>query len=428
MQRILVPLGRCSIRARHPLPIRRTSASLASAAFTSYFFHNGQWLRSQTTTTPIGSAHNASVWGPSTHGDIAAPKPPPSAFKEVQAFTPKRLVKVYAQLAKSRLTVLVVLTAMSGVALSPLSASIPILLSTAIGTTLCSASANAFNQLQEIPFDAQMARTRMRPLVRRAITPFHAAAFATVTGIAGPAILWTMVNPITAVLGLGNIALYAGVYTWSKRRSIWNTWIGAVVGALPPLMGWTACGGHLLPSAEHPVHMFWPSFLSHTPQMLDLSLVNNPLSPFAFFMLLFSWQFPHFNSLSYIVRGSYAQAGYRMLSVLDPAKNTLVSLRHSVVLGAVCSVLFPLSGLTTWTFALTSALPNAICIRAAWKFWKRGGEKQARSVFQHSLWYLPVVMGLMMIHKQGVDWWQWLGLRDSNEVETAPNEINAEEK
>ncbi|KAF8150552.1 UbiA prenyltransferase family-domain-containing protein [Crassisporium funariophilum] len=341
---------------------------------------------------------------------LATPAPSLS-FRQVEKLTPRRLLKVYAQLAKSRLTVLVVLTAMSGVALSPFPATLPILLSTALGTTLCSASANTLNQIQEVPFDAQMARTRMRPLVRRAITPIHAVGFALATGIAGPALLWTMVNPTTACLGIANIALYAGVYTWMKRRSIWNTWVGAVVGGLPPVMGWTACGGQLIPSSTS-IHLFLPSFLdSATPATtLDPSLIDNPLAPLALFMLLFSWQFPHFNSLSYIVRESYAQAGYSMLSVLNPAKNAMVSLRHTILLIPVCSILFPLSGLTTWAFALTGLIPNLVWTRAAWRFWQRGGEKEARVVFQHSLWYLPAILGLMMFHKQGMDWLEWFGL------------------
>jgi len=176
-------------------------------------------------------------------------------------------------------------------------------------------------------------------------------------------------------------------------------------------MGWTACGGQLLPSPSYPVEVFLPSFLSSNPlPPIDLTLIDNPLGPFAFFMLLFSWQFPHFNALAHIVRGSYAQAGYRMLAVLDPMKNSLVSLRHTALLVPICSVLVPLSGLTTWMFAITSLVPNLIWVRASWRFWQKGGEKEARTVFQHSLWYLPVVMGLMMIHKQGVDWLHWVGL------------------
>ncbi|KAF7296065.1 Protoheme IX farnesyltransferase, mitochondrial [Mycena kentingensis (nom. inval.)] len=321
------------------------------------------------------------------------------------------LLRVYTELAKSRLSLLVVLTAMSGVAVSPLPATVPTLLATAAGTALCSASANTLNQLQEVPFDAQMARTRNRPLVRRAITPLHAMGFAVATGVSGTALLWTAVNPVTAVLGVSNIALYAGLYTWMKRKSIYNTWVGAVVGGIPPLMGWTACGGHLLPSAAYPIHTFLPF------DPVNLGLVDNPLGPLALFMLLYSWQFPHFNSLSHLVRDAYAQAGYKMLAVLNPRKNALVSLRHQLLLIPICSILFPLSGVTTWTFAITSLVPNAICTQAAWRFWREGSEKQARVLFRHCLWYLPVVMVLMMVHKQGVDWMQWIGLREEEQKE-----------
>ncbi|TFK40075.1 UbiA prenyltransferase family-domain-containing protein [Crucibulum laeve] len=386
----------------------RILSSLPTPSFTSFFFHNSQWLSERPTKiTKATSLRDITFDAPLT------PALPLTAFKEIHPLTPRQLLKVYAQLAKSRLTVLVVLTAMSGVALSPLPATIPVLLSTAIGTALCSTSANTLNQLQEVPFDAQMVRTRARPLVRRAITPTHAVGFALATGIAGPALLWAAVSPTTAILGVANIALYAGVYTWMKRRSIYNTWVGSVVGALPPLMGWTACGGQLLPSASYPVHLFLPPILtSGVQQPLETSLADNPLAPLALFILLFSWQFPHFNSLSYLVRASYAQAGYQMLSVISPAKNALVSLRHAILLIPVCSLLIPLSGLTTWMFAITSLLPNLVCARVAWRFWRRGGEKEARVVFQHSLWYLPVMLGLMMFHKQGMDWLQWIGLRE----------------
>lgn len=364
--------------------------------FASYFFPNHNWV--------------------ARHHSRLANKPlemePSLTFRESAVLTPKRLLGIYAQLAKTRLTVLVVLTATSGVALSPMPTTLPILLSTALGTALCSASANTLNQLQEVPYDAQMIRTRQRPLVRRAISPLHATCFAIATGIAGPVLLWTMVNPLTAAIGATNICLYAGLYTYLKRKSILNTWVGAVVGGLPPLMGWTACGGKLLPTSDHPIRLFLPPLFTDIPP--DVSVIDNPLAAFSLFMLLYSWQFPHFNSLSHILRASYAQAGYKMLSVLSPQKNALVSLRHALLLLPICSILFPLSGLTTWTFALTSLLPNCFWVRSAATFRRQCGEKQARSLFHTSLWYLPVVLALTMVHKQGVDWTDWATVQGSD--------------
>jgi heme o synthase len=259
-----------------------------------------------------------------------------------------------------------------------------------------------------------MARTRGRPLVRRAISPAHAAAFAVATGLAGPALLWMMCNPTTALLGAANIALYAGPYTYMKRRTIWNTWVGAIVGAVPPLMGWTAVGGALLPSA---VSLHFPSVLPDIVASSGSAVLDNPLAPWALFAVMFSWQFPHFNSLAQFVRSAYAQGGYRMLAVLDPRKNRLVALRHVILLTGICSTLVPLSGLTTWSFALTSLVPNAIWLRAAWRFNKFGSDAHARTVFAHSLWWLPVVLGLMIVHKNNVDWLQWMGFRAAEEEE-----------
>lgn len=409
---------RCTGTSNWPSRIRpgRFSSTIARSnpktiAFASFFFPNEQWksFASSPGAPPLPRtvAHAVPLASNPAH---PAPTPALAGFKRTEVLTPRRLLKVYTQLSKSRLTTLIVLTAMAGVALSPLPVTVPVLLSTAIGTTLCSAAANTFNQIQEVPFDAQMARTRMRPLVRRAITPLHATGFAVATGIAGPVVLWTMVNPATAFLGLANIALYAGAYTWMKRTTIWNTWVGSVVGAIPPLMGWTACGGHLLPSAEHSIALHLPTFLSSVPGV-ELSVIDNPLAPFALFMLLFSWQFPHFNPLSHLMRESYAQGGYKMLSVVDPGKNALVSLRHCLLLIPICSLLMPISGLTTWAFALTSLVPNVICARAAWGWWKYGGEKQARVLWHNMLWYLPVILGLMMFHKRGMEWLSWFGLK-----------------
>ena len=385
-------------------------ASPRSLAFASFFNPNERWSGSRPGHPQPNVALNARS---------SLPPAPLSAYRPSPALTARTLPKLYTQLSKSRLTFLVVLTSMAGVAISPLPASVPTLLATAVGTALCSASANTLNQLQEVPFDAQMVRTRMRPLVRKALSSLHATGFAVVTGTLGPILLYTMANPTTAALGLANIALYAGAYTWMKRRTIWNTWAGAVVGAIPPLMGWTACGGKLLPSTTYTPEYFLPSFLSDpTLPSMDLSLIDNPLGPLALFLLLFSWQFPHFNALSHLYRGSYAQAGYKMLSVLSPAKNAVVSLRHAIILIPTCSILFPLSGLTTWTFAATSLIPGSVLLRAAWRMWRTGSEKDAKSLFQHSLWHLPAMLGLMMIHKNGVDWGEWFGKIDDVRVDS----------
>ncbi|WVQ81766.1 protoheme IX farnesyltransferase [Cryptococcus sp. DSM 104549] len=330
-----------------------------------------------------------------------APAAPVSAYRPLSPLTLRRLLGVYSQLSKRNLTVLMTLTATTGLALSPLPLSIPLLLNLTVGTLLTSAAANTFNQVLEAPIDAQTPRTRVRPLVTRRITPFHAIMFGSVCTVLGGIILWYGCNPTTAALGLGNLVLYAAVYTPMKRFSVANTWVGAVVGAITPLMGWTATGGSLWPTADQPLVL-------HTPGS-DLPSLPNPLTPLTLFCLLFSWQFPHFNALSHMIRPFYALSGYPMLSVLSPRLNALVSLRHAALLVPITAILAPLSGSVDWSFALTSAVPNAIFVQGAWAFWKEQSEKRARRVFFVSLWYLPVVLGLMLVHKNVAG---WLGARE----------------
>ncbi|WWD17080.1 protoheme IX farnesyltransferase [Kwoniella shandongensis] len=327
-----------------------------------------------------------------------APAAPVSAYRPLTPLTFKRLLGVYAQLSKRNLTILMTLTATTGLALSPLPLSIPLLLNLTVGTLLTSAAANTFNQILEAPIDAQTPRTRVRPLVTRRVSPFHAAMFGAVCTVLGGIILWYGCNPTTAVLGVGNLILYAGVYTPMKRFSVANTWVGAVVGAITPLMGWTATGGSLWPTPEQPL-------LLHTPGS-DLPSLPNPLTPLTLFVLLFSWQFPHFNALSHMIRPFYALSGYPMLSVLSPRLNALVSLRHAILLVPFTAILGPLSGSVDWSFALTSALPNAIFVRDAWRFYKQTTEKNAKRLFFVSLWYLPAVLGLMLVHKNAAGWLQ----------------------
>ena len=110
---------------------------------------------------------------------------------------------------------------------------------TLLGTGLTSASATTINQFLEIPFDSQMKRTQNRPLVLGRISSLHSCGFAAVTGVAGLTLL-SYANPLTAALGATNLLLYSFIYTPMKRAHIANTWVGAIVGAIPPVMGYTA--------------------------------------------------------------------------------------------------------------------------------------------------------------------------------------------
>lgn len=177
---------------------------------------------------------------------------------------------------------------MAGYAMAPAPFDLSTFLMCSVGTGLLSCSANSINQFFETPFDAQMSRTKNRVLVKGFLTPLHAVGFATVAASSGLAILGYGVNSLTASLGIANLVLYTCIYTPMKRYSILNTWVGSVVGAIPPLMGWAGCSGNL------------------------------EVGAWIFAGLLYAWQFPHFNALSWNLRPDYSRAGYRMMAVTNP--------------------------------------------------------------------------------------------------------------
>eukprot|EP00049_Salpingoeca_infusionum_P003490 m.66957 g.66957 ORF g.66957 m.66957 type:complete len:341 (-) comp12154_c0_seq1:621-1643(-) len=236
-----------------------------------------------------------------TNSDAASPPPSSSetasqvfdsntqSWEDQRKIPMKELPNTYSRLTKLRLSGLVVLTMMNGYALAPVPFDWATFGVASLGTALCVASANSFNQWIEVPYDSQMSRTMARPLVKGEMSPFHAFSVGVTTGALGVGILATMVNPLVAALGFGNILLYAGAYTPMKRLSIYNTWVGSLVGAIPPLMGWATGTGTLDPAA------------------------------FVLAGILFAWQFPHFNALSWKLRPdyskvqSYSRAGFLYL-------------------------------------------------------------------------------------------------------------------
>ena len=115
-------------------------------------------------------------------------------------------------------------------------------------------------------------------------------------------------------------------------------------------------------------------------------------------LVLYSWQFPHFNALSWNLRGDYSRAGYQMMSVTDPALSKRVAFRHTLLLFPIC-LAAPLSGLTMWFFAFDSSILNAYFAYLGYQFFKHGDSKSARALFRFSLIYLPLVVGLMLCSK-----------------------------
>lgn len=311
----------------------------------------------------------------------------------------RRLLTTYLSLSKPRLSFLIVLTTTAAYSIYPVPAllsatatttpslSTLTLLFLTTGTFLTCASANALNMLFEPEHDAKMSRTRNRPLVRGLISKRGALLFAIFTGITGTAALYAGVNPTTAFLAAVNIGLYAGVYTPLKRISVINTWAGAVVGAIPPLMGWTAAAGQCA---------------TGNGEWRELLFSQDAIGGWLLAGLLFCWQFPHFNALSWPIREEYKHAGYRMLCWVNPGMNGRVALRYSILMFPICIGL-AYAGTVEWAFVPISSAANGWVLYQAVRFWKYEGKKgTARALFWASVWHLPLVLVVGMLLKKGL--------------------------
>lgn len=204
-------------------------------------------------------------------------------------------VGMYAELSKARLSSLVVVTAGAGY-LAGCSQPDPVTLACLFGgTTLCAFSANSSNQIIERERDKLMKRTCDRPLPSGRLSLREAVGWGIFSGVSGGSLLLAGTNPTVALLGVSNIALYAGPYTLSKPHSEWNTWVGAAVGAVPPLMGYCAAGGDIFDTTAGLLAstlflcvylFFWCVAKLLTRPMQSRTLLVN------------RWQFPHFYALA----------------------------------------------------------------------------------------------------------------------------------
>jgi heme o synthase len=231
------------------------------------------------------------------------------------------------------------------------------------GTLLVAVGASAWNQWLERYTDALMDRTADRPLPGTRISGWEAVLPGTAATLTGAAYLGLLVNPLTAALGAATWLLYVGIYTPLKLRSPANTAVGAVSGALPILMGWTAVGGPLNFSAA------------------------------ALFLIVFLWQFPHVMAITWIYRRQYAAAGLKMLPVVDPTGRRAGT---QAVVGALALVpvsllpaLLRFAGSTYFIWALTLGLGQLIFAVA---FLLRRNDQTARALFRATLIYLPALM------------------------------------
>ncbi len=287
---------------------------------------------------------------------------------------PRTRAADYFDLTKPKIAAMALVTVAAGYLLGAAPAEVRFdhLLHTLLGAGLVAAGGSALNHWLERRADARMNRTANRPLPGGRVTPAEAFAFGVVLTIVGVAYLAVMLpSPAAAIAAALTAVLYVVVYTPLKRLTTWNTVVGAVPGALPPVIGWCAAQGTI--TAE------------------GLSL----------FAILFVWQLPHFYSIAWLHRDDYARGGMKMLPVLDrrdgPLTGWTTALTCGVLVGVTAIPAVFLDGWTAWAY-LAGSLPLAAWFLArTLRFALARNDQTARAVLRGSLVYLVGVMGLLVL-------------------------------
>lgn len=287
------------------------------------------------------------------------------AWRFFKAYRPG-VLEAYLEMTKPRIVALELVTTALGCYLAGGFVSVPAL----VGVALTAGGAAVLNNYLERDEDAKMERTRQRALPSGKVAPNRAPAFGIVLILTGVTLLVGAVNVLTSFLALLAAFLYVLVYTPLKRVTWWNTTIGAIPGALPPLCGWAAATGSLAPGA-------W-----------------------ALFAIMMAWQHPHFYALAWLFREDYRRAGFRMLSVIDDTgKRTF---RQIVIFSVVllAASLWPVMlGMTGWVYFSGALLLGVVLVVSAVRLWLRPTPVSARQVFLESLLFLPLLCGLLAIRR-----------------------------
>ncbi len=283
----------------------------------------------------------------------------------------KSTLAVLSELTKARLSLLVVVTTAVGYCLgSPGRIDLAAFLHAVLGTGLLAAGASALNQFLERDLDALMLRTQDRPLPSGRLTPTFVLVFGSLCSVIGLVWLTFLGNLAAAALGALTLGLYVFVYTPLKRVSTLNTIVGAVPGAMPPLIGWAAATGGLSAGG-------W-----------------------SLFALQFFWQIPHFMAIAWLYRDDYARAGFQMLPVVDPTgeRTGLQSIGHSLGLLTVSLSPFVL-GVAGAAYLAGAVVLGTLMLALAIRFARRLERSPARWLFLASVVYLPAVLGLMVLDR-----------------------------
>jgi protoheme IX farnesyltransferase len=287
------------------------------------------------------------------------------------ASTEKSWTTVFADLVKARLTMLVLLTTVVGFYIGePGAMNFVAMFHVLFGTALIASGAAALNQLLEREFDAKMRRTATRPLPSGKLQPATVAIFGGVCSVAGLIYLALLVNLLTSVIGAVTLVSYLFIYTPLKRVTWTNTLVGAIPGALPPLMGWTAARNELGGDG-------W-----------------------ALFAILAFWQLPHFFAIAWMYRDEYAKAGFVMLPNVetDGRRTGQQAVINTVVLftASLLPFFFKMAGI----FYLVAAIfLGAGFLFFAIQFSRQLTLQRARQLFLASIIYLPLLLAALVCDK-----------------------------
>lgn len=289
----------------------------------------------------------------------------------IEGETRRRVGSDFAELVKARLTLLVLLTTAVGFYLG---ASGPInyisLFHAVFGTALAAAGAAALNQWWERRLDALMLRTRERPIPAGRMLPRSALIVGGLLAIAGVTYLIITANRLSAILAALTIVIYIFGYTPLKRISTANTLVGAIPGALPPMIGWAAASGRLDPGA-------W-----------------------SLFAILFLWQMPHFFAIAWMYREDYARAGFQMVSNEDEtgkrsASQSVFFCMALLLVGGIPAFL----GVVSSVYLLVELVLNGLFIFVAMRFLRTQTRADARNLFLTSITYLPLLLLGLVVTK-----------------------------
>lgn len=290
----------------------------------------------------------------------------------VYALTSSRVrgrVADYIELTKPRITLMVLLTLAVGAALATTGTLDWLRLAqTLLGTTLVASGASALNQLFERESDASMRRTESRPLPAGRLQPIEVLCFGLLLGIAGFAYLMVCRQTLAAGLALATFLAYVFVYTPLKRLTSLNTLVGAIPGALPPVIGWASVRETIGP---------------------EIGIV---------FLIVFLWQVPHFLAIAWMYRQDYARAGLCMLPVMDTTGAMTSRQMISYCLALICVSLLPLVyGNAGGVYLMGALLLGCGFLVSAIYFALEPGLARARGMLRVSLIYLPCLLALLLM-------------------------------